>query len=412
MFLLENLYNVWKILSRNKVRSFLTMLGIIIGIMSVIVIMSVGAGAQSLILNQVKGMGSNLIAVLPGSSNEDGPPASAIGIIVTSFKNKDIDAVMNAGNPHVLASSGYIRGRDTVTWGEQKTDTNFVGVNYSYTNVEDAELSTGRFFTEEEDRSSARTAVLGSQVAEDLFQDIDPVGKSIKIKRTSFNIIGVMKKRGVSGFENQDNQIFVPLETAQKTLLGVDYISFARFKIDSADNVEDSMEFVRAILRDQHDITNPDNDDFSVRSMAQGLSTLTTITNALKLFLVAVASIALMVGGIGIMNIMLAAVQERTREIGLRKAVGAKKRQIISQFLIETTAITLTGGLIGIVLGGLISYAVAKIAQGMEYDWEFVISLSSILLACFVSMSIGLLFGLLPARRAANLDPIEALRYE
>ncbi len=388
------------------------MLGIIIGIMSVIVIMSVGAGAQSLILNQVKSMGSNLIGVLPGSSNEDGPPASAMGIVVTSFKNKDVEAIMTAGNPHILAATGYIRGRDTVTWGEQKTDTNFVGVNYSYNSVEDAELASGRFFTEEEDRGAARVAVLGSQVAEDLFQDIDPVGKVIKIKRTSFSIIGVMKKRGVSGFENQDNQIFVPLETAQKSLLGVDYISYARFKIDASENVDNSIEFIRDIMRDQHDITNPENDDFSVRSMAQGLSTLTTITNALKLFLVAVASIALMVGGIGIMNIMLAAVQERTREIGLRKAVGAKKRQIIYQFLIETVAITLTGGLIGIILGFFISLAVARVAQGMDYDWEFVVSISSILLACFVSMGIGLLFGLLPARRAANLDPIEALRYE
>jgi len=388
------------------------MLGIIIGIMSVIVIMSVGAGAQSLILNQVKGMGSNLIGVLPGSSNEDGPPASAMGIVITSFKNKDVEAVMNAGNSHLVAATGYIRGRDTITWGEQKTDTNFVGVSYTYPSVEDAELGSGRFFTEEEDRSSGRVAVIGSQVAEDLFQDLDPIGKIIKIKRTSFNIIGVMEERGVSGFENQDNQIFVPLETAQKTLLGVDYISYARFKIDAAENVDDSMEFVRAIIRDEHDITNPENDDFSVRSMAQGLSTLTTITNALKLFLVAVASIALMVGGIGIMNIMLAAVQERTREIGLRKAVGAKKRQIISQFLIETMAITLTGGLIGIVLGLLISFAVARVAQGMEYDWEYVVSVSSILLACFVSIGIGLIFGLLPARRAANLDPIEALRYE
>lgn len=397
---------------RNKVRSFLTMLGIIIGIMSVIVIMSVGAGAQSLILNQIKSLGSNLIGILPGKSDEKGPPASAMGIVVTSLKADDIEAVVKDNSSNFVAGTGYVRGTDTVTWDGNKIDTNFVGVSADYPNVEDVSLASGRFFSDEEDKSLGRVAIVGSQVVKDLFGQNDPIGKDIKIKKSNFTIIGTIKERGMSGFQNQDNQIFVPLNTAQKILLGIDYVSFARLKVDSANDVNSSMERVREILRDRHDITNPDNDDFSVRSMAQGLDAITNVTNALKMFLTAIAAIALAVGGIGIMNIMLAAVQERTREIGLRKAVGAKNKDIIFQFLTESAMITFIGGIIGIILGAFISLIVAKVAVSMGYDWDFVISFSSIFLATLVSIGVGLVFGIIPARRAARLNPIEALRYE
>ena len=412
MNLLEEVHSAWHIISRNKVRSFLTMLGVTIGIASVIIVISVGAGAQSLIVNQVKSLGSNLIGVLPGKAEEKGPPASVYGVLITSLKDADGQAVMKSGFPHLLNYTSYIKGTDTVVWRDEKTDTTFVGVNAGLPEVEDAPLATGRFFTDEEDRSLAHVAVLASQTAQDLFGDENPIGENIKIKKTNFNIIGVMKARGNSGFQNQDNQIFVPLQTAQKLLLGVNYVSFMRMKVDNASNVDESMEYVREILRDRHNITNPDNDDFDVRSMAQGLDVLSTITNALRLFLVAIAAISLVVGGIGIMNIMLAAVQERTREIGLRKAVGAKSRNIISQFLIETCLITLVAGIIGIVLGVGVSVLVAVVAQNMGYQWDLVVSIPSILMGCVVAVGIGLVFGILPAKKASQLDPIEALRYE
>ena len=356
-------------------------------------------------------MGSNLIGILPGKADEKGPPASVMGVVITTLKDDDIKALIKEV-PYFTAGNGYVRGTDTVTWRDQKIDTNFTGVNFSYVDVEDAKVEQGRFFSEEEEKTNSKVAVLGYEVARELFLDENPVGQQIKIKKSFFTVVGVMIKRGVSGMQNQDNQIFIPLTTAQKLLLGIDHISFARLKVDKAENVNSALKQTEEILRERHDIENSDNDDFSVRSMAQGLESITQITDALTMFLVAVAAIALVVGGVGIMNIMLAAVQERTREIGLRKAVGAKNKNIVIQFLIESIMITSLGGVIGIILGILISFSVAKVAQSLGYDWEFIVSIGSIFLGCFVSVGVGLTFGIIPARKASRLDPIEALRYE
>ncbi len=412
MRVLEYIPSSWRLIKRNRLRSFLTMLGIIIGVMSVVVIMSVGAGAQSLILNQVKSLGSNLVGVLPGKSDDNGPPAAVFGVVVTTLKTADMDAILSQGNPHVIAATSYVRGADTVTSGEAEADTSFVGVNSSYPDVESITVESGRFFTKEEENSLAKVAILGSETAADLFDTTDPIGQNVKIKKTNFTVIGVLKKRGVSGFQNQDAQIFVPVSTAQKLLLGIDHVSFMRFKIDDAAYIDSSVDYMKDVLRDQHNISNPENDDFTIRSANQGLDALTGITNALRFFLAAIAAISLVVGGIGIMNIMLAAVEERTKEIGLRKALGAQEKDISAQFLIETIMITLTGGVIGISLGIFISVSVANVARELGYSWDLVISPWSIFLGCAVSFAIGLAFGLSPAKRAAKLNPIEALRYE
>ena len=399
------------VIRANKVRSFLTGLGIIIGIASVIIIMSVGAGAQGLIINQISSLGSNLIGILPGASNDDGPPASAFGIVVTSLKYEDVIAIRKTV-PNITAVSSYNTGVGTMAYQNRKYDSNFYGVTHSYLEVESAEVLWGRFLTEEEERGSARVVVLGYTVWEELFQGDDPIGKKMKIKKEFFTVIGVMKERGVSGFQNQDDLVLIPVSTAQKIMLGIKHVSFIRARVNSEENIDQAIDDVKLLLRDRHDIAFGADDDFSARSTKEAIDVLTKVTNALKFFLVAIAAISLIVGGVGVMNIMLAAVNERTREIGLRKAVGARRIHIIWQFIAETVAITLLGGAIGIIIGALISGLVAFVARYLGYDWDLVVTAGSIFTGFGVSAVIGLIFGIHPANRAAKLDPIDALRYE
>ncbi|MFA7314626.1 MAG: ABC transporter permease [Candidatus Magasanikbacteria bacterium] len=412
MDIVENINSSWQTIRRSKARSFLTMLGIVIGVMAVIIVMSVGAGAQSLIINQVKSLGSNLVVVLPGNSEKDGPPASALGIVVTTLKYSDGQEILKDGCKCIENLAMYVTGNDTIIAGDNSENNNYTGTTASYIKVEDTQVEFGRFFSEDEEKSVSRVAILGSSIKNKLFGNGDAIDQRIRIGKVNFNVIGVMKQRGVSGFQNQDDQLFIPISTAQKLLLGIDHINYIRMKVDNSDDVTDAMDSVEQILRNKHNIGTGEVDDFSVRSMAQGLSAISSITNALKFFLVAISSLALVVGGFGIMNIMLATVQERTQEIGLRKAVGAKSKQITMQFLIESVVITFIGGSIGIILGVLISIIVAKVAQAMGYSWDLVITPLSILIACGVSIGIGLIFGIIPARRASKLNAIESLRYE
>ena len=398
-------------LKTNKSRSALTMLGIIIGIAAVIIIMSVGAGAQSLILNQVEKVGSNLIGVLPGASEDDGPPASAMGVTVTTLTYED-GLVIQDQIPEIIALTSYTRGIDTVSWQNQQLDTTFVGTTASYLNVESAEVAKGHFFLSTDEKGIARVAVLGSGVAFDLFGEIDPIGQKIKIKRESFEVVGVLKERGTVAFENVDDQLFIPLNTAQKLLLGIHHVNMMRAKVDNSESIEQVILEVKQILRDRHNIKNEGEDDFSVRNQVEALDMLTTITDALKFFLAAMAAISLLVGGVGIMNIMYVVVTERTQEIGLRKAVGATYHNLLSQFLIEAIIITMVGGIIGIIIGSVISMLVAFIAIYLGYAWSFIVSPGSIIVSVVVATLVGVVFGFFPAKRAAKLDPITALRYE
>ncbi|MDP3899941.1 MAG: ABC transporter permease [bacterium] len=399
-----------KVLRSNKNRTFLTMLGIVIGIAAVIVVMSVGAGAQSLIFNQITSVGSNLIGVLPGYSDENGPPASAMGITVTSLTAEDTQAIKKL--KEIESATSYVRGVSTIQWQNQKTDATFVGTTSEYVDVESAAVELGQFLDSSHDKGIARVAVLGWQVAQDLFGREDPVGKSVKIKKENFRIIGVMEKRGTVAFENQDILIFIPLETAQKLLLGIKHISVMRGKVTDEKDVDAVIAQIRQILRERHDITGSKDDDFSIRAATQALDTLGAITDALKFFLAGIAAISLLVGGVGIMNIMLVAVNERTREIGLRKAIGATAKNIQYQFLTESVILTIIGGIIGIMIGTAISALVAFGAQYLGYNWDFVVTATSIILSVSVAGFIGILFGWYPAYRASNLDPVEALRYE
>jgi putative ABC transport system permease protein len=395
-------------LQRN--RSFLTMLGIIIGVAAVIAIMSIGASAQDLLLAQVRTLGSNLIGVLPGASDENGPPISAFGVEITTLKQGDALALEKI--LHIDSVAAYVKGRGTISFFNESKDYDYTGVSSSYLEVEDAEAAEGRFFKKEEVDGLARIVVLGSKVKEDLFGGDSPIEKKVKINQISFKVIGVMEERGTVAFQNQDEQVFIPLTTAQKILLGINHLAFIRVKVDQVENVAPVTAQIKEALRYRHNIKDPSKDDFSVRSTAQALDILGTITQALKMFLGLVAAISLLVGGIGIMNIMFVTVNERTREIGLRKAVGAKRRNILVQFLIESAAMTLTGGIFGILAGVAIAFLVFVGVNYFGYEWRFIITLPSIVISVFMAIGVGLIFGLWPANRASKLNPIEALRYE
>ncbi|MBI4993319.1 MAG: ABC transporter permease [Candidatus Magasanikbacteria bacterium] len=409
----DNIHNSINLFRQNKILAFLTMLGIIIGIAGVIVIISAGNGAQSLITNQIKSQGSNLVAIFPGNGEDEGPPVSVMGIVITTLKYDDMKALKDPLRaPDVLDYTGYVRGSANASWQGNKADTSYVGVSASLPFIEDTAVQAGSFFTAEDENGLQKVAVLGSDVKKDLFNDRDPINELVKIGKHSFRVIGVMRERGTAGFTNQDNQIYVPITTAQKLLSGINYVNFARVKISDETRIDAAMDDIKEILRERHSIDIGAPIDFDVRSQRDALNALFKVTSAVKFFLVAVAAVALLVGGIGIMNIMLASVQERVREIGLRKAVGAQSRQILSQFLVETVVITSLAGIVGIFLGIFVSYLLSLIVQSFGYDWTFSISVFSVLLSVIVSSLIGFIFGLVPARRASRLDPIEALRYE
>lgn len=394
----------------NRMRAFLTILGIIIGVSGIIVIISVGNGAESLIVNQVQSVGSNLIGVLPGGGDEDEPPAALFGIVVTTLKNEDILALKNI--PHIQAVSGYNKTVEQILYKNRKTESTINGVYAQYTEVEDTLVAQGRFFTEAEDSGLSRVVVIGNTIKKDLFDEGNPIGENIKIHSHNFRVIGVFEERGASGFENTDSHVFIPARTMQKIVLGINHISLAKIKVEDAKYVDQTVDAVRNVLRTRHGITNPSDDDFTVSSMAQRLKILQDITGSIKLFLTAIAFIALIVGGVGIMNVMYISVTERTHEIGLRKALGAQKTDILKQFLVEAIAITGLGGAIGITIGVIISLFVSLVIQQLGYSWDFIVTLDSILYASVAITSIGIIFGYAPAKKAADYRAIEALRYE
>ena len=387
------------------------MLGIIIGIASVILVIAIGAGAQELIVSQVKQIGTNIVGVLPGESDDQGIPATAFGMTITTLKRDDAIAISDL--PHIEAATSYVNGRSTVSFESESQMYDYTGVNSDYIKVEDANLDKGRFFKKDEIESYSRVSVLGYNVAEELFGEIDPIGKKISIENQKFTVVGVIEKRGSSFFGQLDSQVFVPVTTAQKTLLGIDYVNYIRAKVDEPENEGLVREEITTLLRHRHNIEEEGKDDFSVRSMSQMLEILNSVTGAIQSFLILVVAISLVVGGIGITNVILSSVSNRIKEIGLRKAVGAKDSDILMQFLIESGLLSLMGGVVGIILGISVGYLVSYLIRHFTgFEWYFLISSWQIFGAVFIAVLVGVLAGVYPAYKASKLDPIDALHYE
>jgi putative ABC transport system permease protein len=393
-------------LTVNRMRSGLTMLGIIIGIASVVSMISIGQGAQGSIQARIQSIGSNLILVMPGFQRGIGTQISAGRGSAQTLTLADANAV--SGISGVKAIAPEESKRYQVTAPGKNTNTSIDGTVGAYTEVRNVNIDTGSFITDENVQSSSKVAVLGPTTRDDLFgTGADVIGQSIRINHINFKIIGITKSKGGTGFGNQDDIIFVPLSTLQKYLSGDTYVSTISVEAQDQQSMSSVQQQISSLLLSRHNISNPQQADFQVLNQQDIINTASSVTGIFTILLASIAGISLVVGGIGIMNMMLTTVTERTREIGLRKAIGANKKDISMQFLAEAFALTVIGGVVGVALGWLISFGIAKFT-GIPTQ----VSLVSILLAFLVSAGIGIIFGYYPARRAAALNPIEALRYE
>lgn len=390
----------------NILRTLLTMLGIIIGIASVILIVSLGQGTTQTITNQISSFGTNLIIIIPGSLSQGG------GAGLTTIKTltpEDGEAILESGRvTNVDAVSPVVSKPAKAVAGGIDAQTTIQGVGTAYQTLQNIDIVQGEFLTEDHELGLSRVAVLGSDIAVDLFgEGAEPVGRNIKLDNRSFRVIGVAAPKGGSPVANPDEAVYIPYTTAMKILLGQNHVQTIMVQAEDPKFIDQTMEEINILLSERHNIPDGEEPDFSLRSSKDALTTLDTVTGLLTTLLAGIAGISLLVGGIGIMNIMLVTVTERTKEIGLLKAIGAKRKDILTQFLIESVVLTLVGGSIGIVLGIALAYIIAHLI-----DIPFIVQPLSILLAVGVSAGVGIGFGLYPAQRAAKLSPIEALRYE
>lgn len=394
-------------LTVNKLRTGLATLGIVIGIGSVIALVSLGQATSQSIQSQIQSLGSNLLTVQPSGQMSGGIQGAAGG--GTTLTLGDAEAIKTSTQITTVANvSPEYQGRSQVTTGNANTNTQIIGVTPAYAEIRKTTMAQGNFITENHVNSISKVAVLGPQVVTDLFgEGANPIGQTVRISGQTLTVIGVTTSKGGTGFQNQDDIIWVPLTTAQKQLFGAENLSSIAVEAKSADVMVEAQNQIGYLLLARHKIDDPADKDFSIFNQQDLLNTISATTRTFTTLLAGVAAISLLVGGIGIMNIMLVTVTERTREIGLRKALGAKKNVIITQFLVESIILTFVGGIIGIGVGVLASYLISIFTNSL-----FVVSAQSILLAFAVSAGIGILFGWYPARRAANLQPIEALRYE
>jgi putative ABC transport system permease protein len=408
--LIENIKISFQSLGTNRLRAFLTMLGIIIGVGAVVAMMSIGSGAQQSVVSSIQGIGSNLIIITPGNRESEqqgftqmlGTNKDRMSLKIKDAKDLDSKAtLLNGAIPVVLSSSN-------VSYLNKNARISIYASSEKAKDIYNFQIATGKFYTESDVSNSANIAVIGPTVMETLFGKTDPIGKIIKIDGKNFTVIGTTKSKGTDQFGNdQDNAVSIPITTAQNKIFGMDYLNMILAQAKSEKDMDKSTEEVTKILRRSHHLGINDLNDFTVNSQTQILDTVSSITNIFTVVISSIAGISLLVGGIGIMNIMLVSVTERTREIGIRKAVGAKNKDILFQFLIESIVLSITGGALGIVFAVIVTQVLKRFTVLSTNITGF-----SIILALTFSTIVGLFFGIYPAMRAARLNPIEALRYE
>jgi len=411
----NSIYLAIDALKKNKGRTLLTVLGIVIGITAVIAVLSTGQAIKSLILGEVEAFGSNYMQIevkTPSTSQTSSENSFSMvgGSVITTLKEADGEALLKLSNVDQFYAG--IMGQEIVSRGNEFKKAMLFGTNAAFIDIDSSEVKFGRFFTENENQSLSKVVVLGYKLNEKLFGDDNAVGQNIKISNQQFQVVGVLKEKGASFSLDMDNMAFLPLRTLQKRILGVDYVSYILVQMKDKSLSEYTALDATATIRERHKITDPDKDDFAIMTMDQAMEMLDTIIYGIQILLVALGSISLIVGGVGIMNIMYVSVSERTYEIGLRKSLGANKQDILWQFLFEAIFLTLTGGIIGIALGVSISWLVSVIATAIGFEWQFGVSWFGLFIAVFMSMGVGLIFGLYPAKQAAEKSPIEALRQE
>lgn len=399
----------------------MTTLGIIIGIATVIMVLSAGAGFRSLINDQLASFGTDTLfvetRVPPTTKNRANSATSAdfsragSAVAITSFKQRDLDDIKKLGN--VVNNYGIVTGMGVASYRNNAKNVIYYGQSAERFLIDKHTLSSGRVFTQAEDSGGAQVAILGSNIAKDLFNQDDPIGKLVRVGNLNFQVIGVYDPQGsIGGGGNSDDIVYVPLQTAQKKMLGVDYLLVGVVQVKDTSIADSTAEMIRQLMRKNHNISDPAKDDFTVTTQAQAMDTFNTIFNGITILLICIASISLVVGGVGIMNIMYVVVTERTSEIGLKKSLGATNSDILREFLVESVMVTILGGIFGILLGAFLSWLVSIVAGYAGLTWTFIVPFYSIIIAVGVSGAIGIAFGVLPARSASKMDPIEALRYE
>jgi len=403
-------------LKYNKIRSTLTTLGIIIGTAIVIIVLSVGAGIEALILKEISSITSETLFVeiqipVEGTrfeKNLQSAQSIGSGVEITTMKIDDLEDSVRLPNIEKGYAMTIAQGKFTY---ENKEKTAMIwGVSTDYESIESLNLERGTFFTDSQDKNLAQVIVLGSEIKKELFGSIDPIGKKVRVNKLSYQVIGVAEEIGTKYFMNMDELVYIPIRTAQKKLLGIDHILAFALVMKDPNLIDQTISQVAQVMRRNHDIKDPGKDDFAIRTQDEAMEIIDTVTYGISILLLSLASISLIVGGVGIMNVMYVSVTERTNEIGLKKAVGAKPWAIKLQFLAESVFISLLGGIIGIAFGVLISWSISYLANLLNFDWPFVIKTNSIILAFTVSAALGIIFGYAPANKAGKMNPIDALR--